>query len=569
MIIFESVSLKNFLSVGNNPVEVLLNKSPTTVIQGRNGQGKSCISDAINFALYGKPYRKINKPDLVNSINSKALEVDIKFTSNGKHYRIVRGIKPNIFEIYENGKIINQASDTRDYQEFLESNILGMNENAFKQIVLIGSTNYIPFMQLDTSKRKDVIEELLDIKIFSNMNILLKGKISSVKENIRDLEYKKNTLIGNKNLIDQQNSKYHQESLHREQSILDDIDTLNKQIITIDANINKCIEQISNLSLETVSVSESELVKYNKLKYSLAAKLSNDLSNQQFFNTNDSCPTCKQLIEDIHKQSMVLSIQSSIDNIKQAESKLEDKITEIVKLIDNNKLLERKIQSIKNQLAIYTNDKKNANNGIEKAKKDLLQVSIDKSKIVVDVSKIEQEINAVSQLLKDQTHIKDRYDIALKLLRDDGIKAKIIEQYIPQINYHVNEYLSKLGMPVQFILNENFEESIHSRYRDKFKYENFSEGEKARIDNALLLTWREIAKSKNTTNTNLLFMDEVFDSSLDSAATEELLEILSNTPNTNIFIISHKNDLADKVRSVIEIEKYGNFTRIKPQGTTV
>lgn len=567
MLEFQLVKVKNFLSVGNNPVEVLLNKSPTTVIVGRNGSGKSLILDSINFCLYGKPYRKINKGNLVNSINNKNLEAEINFTTKGKSYRIIRGIKPNKFEIYEDGNLINQASDQRDYQEFLETNILGMNENAFKQIVLIGSSNYTPFMQLDTPKRREVIEDLLDIKIFTNMNILLKGKLSSVKETIRDLESKYELLSEKKKFFEDQQKKLQEDNTDKLKVYKDELESLDRDIKSLEESIDIDTQKISDLVSKLTDTHDKELEKIRKLKYTLSGRINAEEEKKEFFSKNDSCPSCMQSIEPSYKSDIIKDLDSTIEKYIQTDKKLQEDAEALKVLSKENEDLKLQINSLKNSVSISLNDKKNKSLMKNRIESEILKISKVSSNNDKEIEHIESEIDTIKDLLDSQLALKQRYDIVSKLLKDDGIKAKIIEQYIPQINYHVNEYLNQLGLPIQFTLDENFDEVIQSRYRDKFGYNCFSEGEKSRIDNSLLLTWREIAKSKNTTNTNLLFLDEVFDSSLDSNATEEFLNILSNYSGSNVFIVSHKADLTSKVRSVIEMEKHGNFTRIKPNTT--
>lgn len=569
MIEFQSIKTKNFLSVGNNPVEILLNKSPTTCISGRNGSGKSLILDGINFALFGKPYRKINKPDLVNSINGKGLEVELLFTSKSKQYKIVRGIKPNILEIYEDSKLLNQASDSRDYQEFLETNILGMNENAFKQIVLIGSANYVPFMQLDTSKRREVIEDLLDIKIFSTMNILLKGKLSSIKETLRDLDSKYSVLVEKKRFFEDQNTKQQEEDKNKKINLEEDLRNNQVLLDTIESEFERLTTLVIDMTSKLTDQYDKDIEKNRKLKYTLEGRSKTEEDNKTFFSHHDSCPTCKQDIESTYKTDMISAIDKTLEKYNSLSEDIQITLDGLNKLSLENTKLKNDISNLKNSLSNLLADKRTYTSTKTRLEKELKDLSSSSTKNLTDISVIDGEILTIKTLYTQQDTVKQRFEIVQKLLKDDGIKAKIIEQYIPQINFHVNEYLNKLGLPIQFTLDENFDEIIQSRYRDKFKYANFSEGEKCRIDNALLLTWREIAKAKNTTNTNLLFLDEVFDSSLDSNATEEFLNILTNYGSgTNIFIISHKADLTSKVRSVIEMEKHGNFSRIKPNTTS-
>ena len=569
MILFEKVRWRNFLSTGNDFTEIKLNKSPTTLIVGNNGSGKSTLLDALTFALFGKPFRGINKPGLLNSVNEKDCVVEIEFVIGRKSYKIIRGIKPGKFEIYCDNELVNQDASSRDYQEYLEKFIIKMNYKSFTQIVVLGSSTFVPFMQLSAADRRAIIEDLLDIQIFSSMNVVLKQKLQSIKDSMNDVSHRRELtkvkIESTKKLIDEiANTK----TLHIEKTQRD-IANSRSQIVTLEKEKTDLDKEIEKLQNEVIG--EKKLVsKSNKLN-ALISKIQDNSEKAQteivFYQTNDDCPTCRQSISEDFKLKQIETFQNKIteyDNgLKDIDSQLEKINTQIASIQKALKLIKNK--TIKSQ-------EKNAtivavNNYIEKLQKEI--EVIEKNKTIDtthtdDLKALELKLANLVEEEKTLVNEKHYHEQVAFLLKDTGIKTKIIKQYLPIMNKLINKYLSSMEFYVNFNINESFEEVIKSRHRDEFAYENFSEGEKQKIDLALLFTWRAIAKMKNSVNTNLLILDEIFDSSLDSNGTEELLKILNSiSSDTNVFVISHKGDiLFDKFRSVIKFEKINNFSRI-------
>ena len=569
MILFKKLRWQNLLSTGNQFTEVLLNKSKSTLIVGENGAGKSTILDALSFVLYGKPFRNINKPQLLNSITGKGLLVEIEFSIGNKEYMIRRGIKPGIFEVYQNGNLINQNSDVREYQDMLEKTILKMNHKSFGQIVVLGSANYVPFMQLNAGERRGVVEDLLDIQIFSVMNSLLKDKINQNKSDIREAEYQIE-LIEQKIELTQK----HIESL---QSNNDDliaakegmIEDLQQQIDDTFRHIEALNKNIAELSAHIADADAvaSKKTKILELESTLETKIRALKKEVSFFHDHDNCPTCKQGIDHDFKESRIENRKTQLAEVEEAMSKLDGKITAINDRIKEITYVNNQITSLNNEITECNGDIRSWNNSIDTLKKEIHTIR-------ANTTQIDNSQNEIDELRKDfgrknkrkyeLLDQKEVLDIASSLLKDTGIKTRIIKQYVPIINKLVNKYLAALDFFVNFELDEKFNETIKSRFRDEFSYASFSEGEKMRIDLALMFTWRAIAKLRNSASTNLLIMDEVFDSSLDVGGTEEFLKILDGlTSDSNVFIISHKGDqLYDKFHSVIRFEKHKNFSRI-------
>ena len=569
MILFEKVRWRNFLSTGNDFTEIKLNKSPTTLIVGNNGSGKSTLLDALTFALFGKPFRGINKPGLLNSVNEKDCVVEIEFVIGRKSYKIIRGIKPGKFEIYCDNELVNQDASSRDYQEYLEKFIIKMNYKSFTQIVVLGSSTFVPFMQLSAADRRAIIEDLLDIQIFSSMNVVLKQKLQSIKDSMNDVSHRRELtkvkIESTKKLIDEiANTK----TLHIEKTQRD-IANSRSQIVTLEKEKTDLDKEIEKLQNEVIG--EKKLVsKSNKLN-ALISKIQDNSEKAQteivFYQTNDDCPTCRQSISEDFKLKQIETFQNKIteyDNgLKDIDSQLEKINTQIASI-------QKALKSIRNKT--IKSQEKNAtivavNNYIEKLQKEI--EVIEKNKTIDtthtdDLKALELKLANLVEEEKTLVNEKHYHEQVAFLLKDTGIKTKIIKQYLPIMNKLINKYLSSMEFYVNFNINESFEEVIKSRHRDEFAYENFSEGEKQKIDLALLFTWRAIAKMKNSVNTNLLILDEIFDSSLDSNGTEELLKILNSiSSDTNVFVISHKGDiLFDKFRSVIKFEKINNFSRI-------
>lgn len=568
MIIFKSIKWKNFLSTGNIYNEIPLDKNTNTLIVGENGSGKSTMLDAMTFALFGKPYRNINKPQLVNSINNKDCMVELVFTIGEKSYLIRRGIKPNIFEIYLDGALLNQDSKAKDYQDMLERLILKMNYKSFTQIVILGSASFTPFMQLNAADRRAVIEDLLDIQIFSDMNNIVKLKVTELKSEIAELKLKleniKDKIELHKKHIDEM-KRNNQEMIEAKQKEIDEnlesIKAYQDQRDTVQAEIDKLIEQVSDLT--------QVRSKNNKL-ISFEAKIQQNLSKAEkefeFYHDNDNCPTCKQVLESTFKGEKIIECEKKFDEYNKGLEKLKTEQAAVTARINEIEVVNKTVSSHQANVAKYGVSISHLQKHNIALQKEIDKLSESKS-ISADSKeeskKLVDELTTYLARRKEAIDEKQYYDIAAQLLKDGGIKAKIIKQYLPIINKQVNKYLAAMDFFVNFNIDEEFKETIKSRHRDDFSYANFSEGEKSRIDLSLLLTWRSIARMKNSVNTNLLILDETFDSSLDGKGNDALLQILQVLPtNTNVFVISHKDQLFDKFANAMRFEKKQNFSRI-------
>jgi len=569
MIKFEKVRWKNILSTGNAFTEIDLCRSSNTLIIGSNGAGKSTILDALCFGLFGKPFRKINKPNLLNSINQSHGVVEVQFTIGKKSYKVIRGIKPNVFEIYCNNELLNQDSRSKDYQEQLEKLILKLNFKSFTQVVILGSASFVPFMQLSPADRRAIIEDLLDIQIFSSMNSILKEKTSTLKETMTKNKYNID-LTEEKIELQKQNIEEYKkhndfEIKKKEEEIVEsekEIETCEKDIVNLQSNIETLLKTI-----EDKTPTEKKISKLNQLESKMDDNIKKNRKDILFYEQNDNCPTCKQGIGEEFRNDQISEIEKKIDTqqkgleqIKKEIDKLDNRIKEIQDI--NSEIYRHNNEIIKNNSTIKT-----LNEFIKKLKKQISELSNKKNNLEDDNLKLKKLKEELETLLVEQQELtveKQYYEYASALLKDNGIKTKIIKQYLPIMNKLINKYLTAMDFFVNFNIDENFEETIKSRHRDEFSYDNFSEGEKMRIDLALLFTWRQIAKLKNSTNTNLLILDEVFDSSLDSVGTEEFLKLMGEMGSeTNIFVISHKGDqLFDKFRSVIRFQKKNNFSEV-------
>ena len=575
MITFEKIRWKNLLSTGNNFTEISLNERETTLIIGENGAGKSTILDALCFALFGKPFRKINKPALVNSINGKHLLVELEFRTNGKDYKIVRGIKPNRFEIYQNGLMLNQSSTVKDYQEHLEKFVIKMNHKSFTSIVILGSASFTPFMQLTAADRRTVIEDLLDIQVFSTMNVLVRQRLQENKEqsstNRVQFEATKDKI------------KYLQDALKAsEKDKNNEAEEIKKRLSDIEHNYSlrtgeqRMLEKAFEM-LADETETKNKINKFNaksKQFHALQGKISNNKDRLEreikFYEDNDVCPSCKQNIDEDHKCKIIQEKQSLMYECMEGLDKLDDEIEKVEKKLkacnhelDDTRELRNQILGLENELKVLHSRHIELSAQLEKlVTGDTLMVDQSNYKYLEEAKKTKKKLENQSHELADQRAV---LDITMQLLKDGGIKSKIIKQYLPVINKKVNQYLHAMEFFVNFELDENFNEALKARHLDTFSYANFSEGEKMRIDLALLFTWRAVAKMRNSVHTNLLLLDEIFDSSLDGAGTEEFLKIMMTLiGDTNVFVISHKTDqLADKFERVLRFEKHKGFSRLK------
>jgi len=570
MILFQKVRWRNLLSTGNSFTEINLTKSTNTLIIGQNGAGKSTILDALCFGLFGKPFRKINKPNLLNSINQRDCVVEIEFNIGQKRYKVIRGIKPNIFEIYQNDILINQDAASKDYQEVLEKNILKLNYKSFTQVVILGSASFVPFMQLSASDRRTIIEDLLDIQIFSSMNSLLKDRVSTLKDTTTKIKYEVN-LTEEKINLQKQNIEEHKKHNDAEiQRKKDEIEKSNEQLNNLIYDVELISKHISVLQ-NKIGNNKDSLNKKSKKLFQIEAKVESNIKKNEkdieFYEQNDNCPTCKQHIEEHFREEQIRERKEKVDNQKKGLEEITQELDKISKQIKTINDIITHINEHNNEIIKHQSTMTAITKYVSKLNEEIRELSNRKDNLEEENEKLKQlKIDLVS-LQKSQEELsiqKHYYEFASSLLKDTGIKTKIIKQYLPIMNKLINKYLSAMDFFVNFNINENFEETIKSRHRDEFSYANFSEGEKMRIDLALLFTWRQIAKLKNSTNTNLLILDEVFDSSLDTVGTEEFLKLIHEMgQDTNVFVISHKGDqLFDKFRSIIKFEKKNNFSQI-------
>lgn len=567
MIIFNAVKWKNFLSTGNTFTEISLNECRSTILVGKSGSGKSTLLDAISFGLYNKPFRNINKNQLVNSINQKDCVVEVEFSIGSKNYLVRRGIKPNIFEIYVDSVLLNQDSHTRDYQEVLEKNILKFNFKTFSQIVVLGASNFVPFMQLKPNDRRVIIESLLDIEIFSVMNLVLKQTLTTTKSAIQEteqqlyFEYSKRK-IQEDHLNDL--SKMKSDKLKENEDLI----IKNKeQIKSIDANNQAMYEQILALGLDKTKKAEisKSLDKIKKASDRVSDSILKCKTEIAFYEKQQTCSTCKQAITEEIRNREINSILDKISEFESALLKSEDAALKLTSQLQAMEILESQSNEIQNKITKNKNTIYAIEQFIDKISSDMEKLKSkqdDQEKYINLLKDIDVNIARLESQKEYLLYDKELSDSAISLLKDDGVKAKIIKQYLPLINKHTNLYLNSMNFFVSFNMDEEFNECIKSRGRDVFSYENFSEGEKQRIDLALLLTWRTIAKLKNSINTNLLIMDEVLDSYLDNAATENVLQLLNSDifSSTNIFVISHKETISDKFNRVITFNKAKNFS---------
>ena len=558
---------KNFLSTGNQFTEIQLDRNNTTLVIGENGSGKSTILDALCFGLFCKPFRNINKGQLVNSVNNGSCEVEVDFKIGTKSFKVIRSIKPNMFEIYNNGKMYNQDANARDYQKYLEQQILKLNYRSFTQVVILGSSTFIPFMQLKARQRRDVVEDILDIQIFSLMNMLLKQKLKTIQEHQRDANYNvdlttekielqnkyiedvkknKDKLIGEKSTVLNGN----EEEIHSRQKKIGELKQANKELGFNTTNLNDSTDKVQKLK---------------GIDATLKEKRSSTKKYITFFEENDDCPTCEQHIDETFKKNMIITKQSEHDKFDNGIQELSEELKrqeDLLEAINSYIAMIRENDAEIGKITYSIKEMEKFNTNLQSEIEQLQLGEVNKE----DLDKIKALRKSLKSFEKQHQELREEQtyaEAARSMLMDTGIKTKIIKQYLPIMNKLINTYLTAMEFYINFTLNENFEETIKSRHRDEFTYASFSEGEKMRIDLALLFTWRAVAKMKNSTNTNLLILDEIFDSSLDSTGTDEFLKILNTLDGENVFVISHKQDvLVDKFRSTIRFEKVKNFSHV-------
>jgi len=569
MIIFTKVRWKNLLSTGNNFTEIDLNKNHTTILLGQSGSGKSTLLDAISFALFNRPFRNINKNQLVNTLNQKNCVVEIEFTIGSQQYLIRRGIKPTVFEIHCDGVLINQDSHSKDYQQYLERSILKFNFKAFTQIIVLGASNFTPFMQLKPADRRVIIEGLLDIEIFSVMNMILKQKVSTLKSISQENEFsislvKEKIGLQTKYISDLSQSKQDkiQENLATIEKNKIQAEKYSQEIVSLKESISVLRQQI-NFKSEVLS----QMDKIRDIKNKLDTNIKKAKKEIVFYEENDNCPTCQQHIPDDFKYVEVEKKNYKIGEWQNGLSDADSALTKFLSKLEEAKIIEDKIDSIESQIVKNQSMIDGINQFIKKIAKETLDMKQEENapKECSDrLHELQTDHDKLEGNKQEYSYQKNLQDLATALLKDNGVKARIIKQYLPLINKHTNIFLNAMNFFVTFNIDEEFNENILSRGRDDFAYENFSEGEKQRIDLALLFTWRTIAKMKNSVNTNLLIMDEVLDSYLDTTATENVLQLLNSDMfrDTNIFVISHKETISDKFKKIIRFTKTKNFSNI-------
>ena len=569
MIIFKKIRYKNFLSTGNQPIEIDLSKSPTTLIIGSNGSGKSTMLDALCWALFNKPFRIIKKEQMINTINNSDCEVEIEFDVGTKQYRVKRSVKPNLFEIYENGQLLNQNASSIDYQKYLEHNIMKLNYRSFIQVVILGSSSYEPFMKMKARYRRDVVEEILDVKVFTQMDLILRDQQGQLSKEILDMRHK----------CDLIETKYETEMKHFK-SLSDlntnDIDDKKLQLekqekakvdytIKID-EINKKIDEYNN-ELKDKDQTDDKLKQLLKLETKIEHNIENNNNNLNFFSENTNCPTCTQEIDEDFRYKKQGELKEKVSTLNEGMKKLSNEISKVEERVSHFGNISKKLSDLYVDVAKVNTSLSELNSYSDKIHQEILQLEnkqTDSKKIATDLQQLKEELETTKKSTDSIITQKKYVDILREVLSDKGARGHIIKKYVPIINNLINNYLQAMDFFISFHLDEEFNETVKSRHRDTFNYNSFSEGEKLRIDLALLFTWRTIAKMKNSVNTNLLILDEIFDSSLDQQGTDDFFKIVNKLKNENIFIISHKGDiLFDKFTNIIKFEKYKNFTRLQ------
>ena len=571
MIIFKTIKWKNFLSTGTQFTEVDLTNTKSTIIVGSNGAGKSTILDALTFSLFGKPFRKINKPQLVNSINQTDCVVELDFDIGRNKYKVIRGIKPTKFEIYQNGAMLDQNASAVDQQKYFEQTLLKMNYKSFTQIVVLGSSTFVPFMRLPLASRREIIEDILDIQIFSTMNVNLKEKVKIINDELKDHEYKLSLVKEKVDMqkqfmldIEKKNKEDIEVKENRKQELL--IEALNHEtaILGNDTEIDTKTTAVSDTTKLKATIS-----KVTSLKEKLATKRNSHTKEKKFFEENDACPTCGQSIEEHFKQEKIQVLSDKLSEVEKGVFDLGQQLSNLQAQENTFVLLIDEINELNQQNRQLNNEIKSLHRRIEELDHDIRKLrdsNVNQREQFSILKSLDEDSKQTQKVISETKEEKDCLLTATQLLKDSGIKTRIIKKYLPTMNKLINGYLEKMEFASSFTLNENFEEVIKSRYRDEFSYESFSEGEKARIDIALLLTWRSVAKLKNSVDTNLLILDEIFDGSLDQSGNSDLGWILKTFDDkTNVFVISHRDNIADKFDRCLRFEKHKNYSYVSEE----
>jgi DNA repair exonuclease SbcCD ATPase subunit len=568
MILFEKVRWKNFLSTGNQNTEINFTNHSTNLVIGTNGAGKSTMLDALTFALFGKPFRKINKPQLINTVNEKDCVVEVEFSIGTTNWKVIRGIKPNLFEIHKDGSVLNQSAAALDQQKWLEQNVLKMNYKSFTQIVILGSSTFVPFMQLTASNRREVIEDLLDIRIFSSMNNLIKDKIRVIKEETKVLELKKESLNDKvrmqKNFIEELECRG-KENVKQKENKIQELLVEENNLMNDNAFIEEDVFKL-NKEIEGVTGATSKLRKLGNLKGKISNKVATITKEHKFFTENTVCPTCDQSIEETFRINRINDAQNKAKELQSGYKELEEAIKEEEERERQFTVLSKEITTLTHGISQNNIKIAGCQRQVRDLESEIQRITDNLANRNTEHEKLETFKDNLKTTYEDLATKKDKinyYDFSYSLLKDGGVKSKIIKKYLPLINQQVNRYLQMMDFYINFTLDEEFNETVQSPIHENFSYSSFSEGEKMRIDLALLFTWREVARMKNSVNTNLLIMDEVFDSSLDGFGTEEFLKIIRFViKDANIFVISHKESLHDKFSNVIRFEKIKGFSRM-------
>jgi DNA repair exonuclease SbcCD ATPase subunit len=568
MILFEKVRWKNFLSTGNQNTEINFTNHSTNLVIGTNGAGKSTMLDALTFALFGKPFRKINKPQLINTVNEKDCVVEVEFSIGTTNWKVIRGIKPNLFEIHKDGNALNQSAAALDQQKWLEQNVLKMNYKSFTQIVILGSSTFVPFMQLTASNRREVIEDLLDIRIFSSMNNLIKDKIRAIREETKVLELKKESLndkVKMQETFIEELENRGKENVKQKENKIQELLIEENNLMNDNALIEEDVFKL-NKDIEGVTGATSKLRKLGNLKGKISNKVATITKEHKFFTENTVCPTCDQSIEETFRINRINDAQTKAKELQSGYKELEEAIKEEEERECQFTVLSKEITKLTHGISQNNTKIAGCQRQVRDLESEIQRITDQLANRTAENEKLEsfkEKLNTTYEDLATRKETINYYDFSYSLLKDGGVKSKIIKKYLPLINQQVNRYLQMMDFYINFTLDEEFNETVQSPIHENFSYSSFSEGEKMRIDLALLFTWREVARMKNSVNTNLLIMDEVFDSSLDGFGTEEFLKIIRFViKDANIFVISHKESLHDKFADVIRFEKVKGFSRM-------